>query len=249
VHGLGGAVLRFKDLARHMAPDQPFYGIQPQGMDGEMPILRSVEEMASCYITEMRKVHAEGPYYIGGYSFGGLVAFEMARQLQAEGQEVAFLGLLDTYPGKPKSTAGLLGTLLSLPLEQQTAYVTSKITKYRRGLRRRFDALFLPKALKEVRRILAIAEVAYRPQEYFGSATWIRASEKGLRGVHNPQDDWSTWVTGGVEIHEIEGDHGSIMKEPMVGVFAKRLHSCLAEAQRKRSQETVATPLTVETCQ
>jgi len=243
VHGLGGAVLRFQELARHMAPDQPFYGIQPQGIDGEMPFLDCVEEMASRYIAEMRKVQPEGPYYIGGYSFGGLVAFEMARQLNTGGEAVAFLGLVDTYPGKPKSNAVLLSTLFGLPREQQIAYVTRKITKYRRGLRRRFDALFLPKPLKEARRILALAEMAYQPQTYFGNATWLRASEKALRGLDNPQDDWSAWVRGGVEILEIDGDHGSIMKEPMVSVLAEKLRTCLAEAQQRYEQGAATAPV------
>ena len=241
VHGLGGAVLRFKDLARHMAPDQPFYGIQPPGMDGEAPLLHSVEEMAARYIIEMKKVQAEGPYYIGGYSFGGLVAFEMARQLESAGEEVAFLGLLDTYPGRPKTTSMLLGTLMKLPREAQVAYVRRKLTKYRRGLRRRFDSLFLPKALKEVRNVLAQAEMEYRPQTYMGSATWLRASEKTLRGTDNPQDDWSNWVAGGVEIVEIDGDHGSIMNEPTVAVFADTLRNCLAKAQERYSERAAVT--------
>ena len=233
VHGLGGAVLRFQELARHMAPDQPFYGIQPQGINGDMPFLRSVEEMAACYVREMRKSQPEGPYYIGGYSFGGLVAFEMARQLQADGQEVGLLALLDTYPGKAKSKAVLLSTLLALPREQQAAYVARKLKKYRRGLRRRFDALFLPKPLKEIRKILARAEAMYQPQVYAGSASWLRASEKALRGLDNPQDDWSKWIAGGVQIQEIDGDHGSIMKEPMVSVLAYKLRLCLAQSQER----------------
>jgi amino acid adenylation domain-containing protein len=248
VHGLGGAVLRFEHLARRMAPDQPFYGIQPQGIDGGMPFLHSVEEMAACYIIEMRKVQPEGPYFIGGYSFGGLVAFEMARQLQADGQEVAFLGLVDTYPGKAKSNTVLLSTLLALPRQQQIAYVTRKLNKYRKGLRRRFDALFLPKPLKEVRKILAQAELAYQPQPYFGTTTWLRATEKGLRGLDNPQDNWSTWAIGGVQVHEIDGDHGSIMNEPMVSILAEKLRSCLEKARRKSSQDAVAVPVTMEAC-
>jgi thioesterase domain-containing protein/acyl carrier protein len=250
VHGLGGAVLRFQELARHMAPDQPFYGIQPQGIDGGMPFLDSVEQMASCYIREMRKLQLEGPYFIGGYSFGGLVAFEMARQLRAGGQEVAFLGLVDTYPGKAKSNAVLLGTLLALPVRQQIAYATGKMKRYGRGLRRRFDTVFLPKPLKQVRKILAKAELAYQPQVYFGSATWLRASEKTLRGSDNPQDNWSQWVSGDVEIQEIDGDHGSIMKEPTVTILAEKLRSCLVKAQQKyQEEEEIATRAFFETCQ
>jgi amino acid adenylation domain-containing protein len=250
VHGLGGGVLRFQDLARHTAPDQPFYGIQPVGFDGNgengsagengggQPFLRTVEDMAARYILEMRNVQPEGPYYIGGYSFGGLVAFEMARQLEAGGEEVGFLGLLDTYPGKPKSNAVLLSTLFRMPRGQQIAYVSSKLTKYGRGFRRRWDALFLPKTIKQIRSILAEAEMAYQPKDYSGSAVWIRASERALRGADNPEDDWSRWVHGGVRIVEIEGDHGSIMKEPTVAVFAERLRECLAEAQAEHGHGT-----------
>ena len=171
----------------------------------------------------------------------------MARQLEAGGEEVAFLGLLDTYPGRPKTKAMLLGTLLKMPREAQVGYVRQKLTKYRRGLRRRFDSLFFPKALKEIRNVLAKAEMEYTPQMYFGSATWLRASEKTLRGADNPQDDWSTWVAGGVEIQEIDGDHGSIMNEPTVAVFAQTLRNCLSKAQQKYS-EVASAAIPVEAC-
>jgi aspartate racemase len=243
VHGLGGAVLRFQELARHMAPDQPFYGIQPQGINGEMPVLSSVEQMAARYIGEMRKFQPEGPYYIGGYSFGGLVAFEMARQLQGDGQEIGLLALLDTYPGKAKSKAVLLSTLLTLPWEQQSAYVAGKLKKYRRGLRRRFDALFLPKALKQIHKSLAHAEAVYQPEVYCGAATWFRASEKALRGLDNPEADWANWAAAGVEIQEIDGDHGAIMREPMVGVLAQQLRASLEKAQHPHLKNRFVTPV------
>jgi thioesterase domain-containing protein len=191
-------------------------------------------------VTEIRKVQPEGPYFIGGYSFGGLVAFEMARQLAADDQEVGLLALVDTYPGKAKSKAVLLSTLLTLPIEQQTAYVGRKITKYRRGIRRRFDALFLPKPLKQVRKTLAHAELTYQPQVYFGAAAWFRASEKALRGLDDAGNDWSKWIAAGVETYEIDGDHGSIMKEPMVTVLAEKLRSCLAKAQQKTAEGEMA---------
>jgi len=90
--------------------------------------------------------------------------------------------------------------------------------------------------------------MAYQPQTYFGNATWLRASEKALRGLDNPQDDWSAWITGGVEILEIDGDHGSIMKEPMVSVLAEQLRTGLAEAQQAHGQCAAAAPMTVGAC-
>ncbi len=236
IHGLGGTVLRFNALARQMGTDRPFYGVQAQGLEGDRAFHTSVEEMAAFYIKEIRALQPEGPYNVGGYSLGGLIAFEMARQLQADGQEVGVLALLDTYPGKPKSNKLLIRTLVKLPRSEQMAYMAQRAKRIRRGIKRRFEALFLPRPLKEVRRVFAVAEEKYKPQVYFGSATWFRATEKGLRGVDNPTDDWSKWVTGGVEVHEILGDHGSILKEPDVRYLAESLRTCLNRSEEERAE-------------
>ena len=98
-----GHVLFYRDLAHHLGPDQPVYAFQPLGLDGTQPPHTQIEEMASHYIEEMRALQPEGPYYLGGSSSGGLIAFEMAQQLHAQGQEVGLLAFFDTYaPGFPK---------------------------------------------------------------------------------------------------------------------------------------------------
>ena len=238
VHGLGGTVLRFRDLAEHLGPDQPFYGVQAQGLDGERPFHTRVEEMATFYVKEIRQLQPEGPYYIGGYSLGGLIAFEMARQLLGEGQEVALLALFDAYP--TRRDAYDLKNSFTLPLNEQRAYWTHRIKSIRKGVRRRFDSLFLPRPLKEVRRVFAAAEQAYSPQVYFGSATWFRTTEKGLRSMNNPQDDWAKWVTGKVEVYEIEGDHGNVLREPQVGHLAEKLSACLKRAQQNSAKSALS---------
>jgi phthiocerol/phenolphthiocerol synthesis type-I polyketide synthase E len=96
MHGAGGTVLLYRDLSRHLGDDQPFYGLQSQGLDGSCPPLTKVEEMAALYVTEIRRVQSHGPYFLGGYCLGGTVAFEVAQQLQAEGESVALLALFDT---------------------------------------------------------------------------------------------------------------------------------------------------------
>jgi len=103
VHGLGGTVMRFHELARHMVPDQPFYCFQAQGMDGKLPCLDRVEDMAALYLEHLRAVQPQGPYFLGGYSFGGLVALEMARRLVERQEEVRALTLVDTYLPAPKN--------------------------------------------------------------------------------------------------------------------------------------------------
>lgn len=98
VHGVGGEVLSFVCLARHLAPDQPFYGIGagPRGEIASSGL--HIEEMATNYIEEIRTVQREGPFFLGGYSFGGSVAFEIAQQLVAQGHKVALLAILDHTP-------------------------------------------------------------------------------------------------------------------------------------------------------
>ncbi|MBE9165412.1 non-ribosomal peptide synthetase [Tychonema sp. LEGE 06208] len=96
VHPIFGVVFPYVELAFGLGENQPFYGLQPKGIDGESSPLTSIEDMAADYIAALRTVQPKGPYFLGGWSFGGLVAFEMAQQLLAAGDEVALLAVLDT---------------------------------------------------------------------------------------------------------------------------------------------------------
>jgi phthiocerol/phenolphthiocerol synthesis type-I polyketide synthase E len=96
VHGAGGNVLIYRQLSKRLGADQPFFGLQSQGLDGKLPILRTVEEMASLYVNEIRRVRPYGPYLLGGYCGGGTIAFEVAQQFLALGKDVALLALFDT---------------------------------------------------------------------------------------------------------------------------------------------------------
>jgi len=98
VHGAGGDVLwGYANLAKHMDPDQPIYGIKSRGQVG-MEEYTTLEEMAAYYVKEIRTFQSGGPYYLGGYSFGGNVAYEIARQLKAAGERIGVLALMDSAP-------------------------------------------------------------------------------------------------------------------------------------------------------
>ena len=97
VPGSGGNVIYFQDLARYLVPDRPFYGLQAVGLDGKSKPHTTIEEMAAHYIEAIQTVQPHGPYLLGGHSLGGQVAFEMAQQLQKQGQEVALLAIFDTF--------------------------------------------------------------------------------------------------------------------------------------------------------
>ncbi len=98
VPGIGGNVLCYGDLARQLGPDQPFYGLQARGLDEREQPFKRIEPMAAHYLSEVRKFQPSGPYRIGGSCFGGVVAYEMAQQLRAAGEEVELLFLLESWP-------------------------------------------------------------------------------------------------------------------------------------------------------
>ncbi|NML64817.1 amino acid adenylation domain-containing protein [Hymenobacter sp. RP-2-7] len=97
VHGAGLNVLLFNTLPRHMAADQPVYGLQAKGLDGVEAPLTTIEEMAQHYVEAIVAHNPTGPYALAGYSYGGIIAYEMSRQLLAAGRQISFLGMLDTY--------------------------------------------------------------------------------------------------------------------------------------------------------
>ncbi|MCC6943203.1 MAG: amino acid adenylation domain-containing protein, partial [Thermomicrobiales bacterium] len=106
VHSIDGDVLRFAALARFLGDDQPFYGLRAQGLEGTLSPLADVKEIAATYIAEIRRIQPVGPYFLGGYSGGGMIAFEMARQLQQGNAHVALLAIIDHLPvGSPREKA------------------------------------------------------------------------------------------------------------------------------------------------
>jgi len=97
VHDLGGSIGRFKQLSELLGADQPFYALRGQGREGDLPPHNTVEAMAAAYLPLVRGVQPHGPYYLGGYCLGGMIAFDMGRRLRAAGEAVAFLGILEGY--------------------------------------------------------------------------------------------------------------------------------------------------------
>ena len=227
VHGVGGNVVGFRDLALHLGADQPFYALQPQGLDGKRPCLTSIPQMAERYIQEIRRVQPEGPYRIGGYSFGGLVAYEMAQQLEAQGVDTALLALFDTYPGKVESRGSQLKKLLGLPLKERASFILKKGTFVLMTLRKRLELQMLPRALRNVKQACSKAAGEYDVKPYSGQVTLFRVKEKSVGSLHDPYAIWWRMAAGGVDLREISGDHLSLLKEPQVRLFAAELGHCL----------------------
>jgi non-ribosomal peptide synthetase component F/thioesterase domain-containing protein/acyl carrier protein len=249
VHGLGGNVLEFSDLARRLDDDQPFYGLQSQGLDGKQPLLTSVEDMAAHYLKEMRELQPSGPYFIGGRSLGGTIAFEMARQLRAEGHEIGLLALLDTYPAQParlgQRLVGHATNLRGLSLSGKFGYVAQKARFVPRKIKGRvwrtiYDSLqkfgrTLPRVLHSVTEFNSLAAHRYVPRAYDGQVTLFWACDD-LRASNDLVEGWRALATGGIEVQKIPGNHLDIIKEPHVAELANKLNECLQRAQVSSKQ-------------
>jgi surfactin family lipopeptide synthetase A len=234
IHGVNGAVVRFHALAQCLGADQPFYGLQPPGLDEGRPRYARTEDMAAHYLKEIRGVQPEGPFFLGGYSFGGCIAFEMAQQLAALGQQDTVVVLFDTlYPGggDSLSVSFALQKIFQLSSDERSKYLLRMATAPFRSLRRRVYVSRLPNNVKQIRKACLQAERNYQPQPYRGPVILFRSNHKPLGQVSDPHAGWSTCCTRGIEIHEVEGNHENILLEPQVRTVARLLKTCLEQAQ------------------
>jgi aspartate racemase len=265
VHALGGNVLEYYALAHYLGDGQPFYGLQSAGLDRKHAAHTRVEDMAAHYIKEMRELQPAGPYFIGGRSLGGMIAFEMARQLRAQGEGIGLLALLDTYPsGYAKllrdqttlrahldravsRTRAHLANLSSLSLSDKVLYLVAKSKfaprKMKSHVWRRVYSSFanlgrpLPRALQDIKELNSLAVREYVPQVYDGHVTLFWASSD-LRASVDFVEGWRALAGGGIDVREIPGSHLDIVKEPHVQELANKLGSSLEQAQTiERTQQ------------
>jgi aspartate racemase len=226
IHGVGGNVVGFHELAQHMKPDYPFYGLQSQGLDGKHACHTRIEDMAAHYLDEICTVQPKGPYQMGGFSLGGLVAYEMACQLLARGEEVGLLVLFDTYAGNPKPVNESLVDLLRHPTWAQLRQMPGAL---RKKIRRTVRMWRLPEGLKKVMNTNARAAELYRLRPYRGKATLLRAGDT-WRFSEDPCAGWGQLV-GALETIEIPGAHMDILREPHVSRLAEYLKGCIDRAR------------------
>jgi thioesterase domain-containing protein/acyl carrier protein len=223
VHPVGGNVLCYLDLARHLEPGQPFYALQsPDPGDG---IPASVEEMAAGYLRELRSVQPEGPYRLGGWSMGGLVAFEMARQLKRDGQEVEMVALIDTPPPPVEPDRS---PVADDDLRAWFALDLAGLPEYAG----RISLDDLPPSLFATFASNLRAGRAYARQPYAGSVTLFQAEETSA--AHGPDvlEGWRRSALGGVEASTLPGDHYSLLRGAAVERLARELTERLAVARQ-----------------
>jgi amino acid adenylation domain-containing protein len=235
IHGINGGVVRFHDLSQHLGTNQPFYGLQAQGLDPRYSCHTRTEDMAALYLEEIRKIQPQGPYLVGGYSFGGAIAFEIAQQLAAQGHEDTLVVLFDTnFPEREspsKSPKAALLTMFRASARVRRNYVSRIITAPKRSLQRWLHVTRLPRMAKKVRKACLQAESEYRPQPFAGRVILFRSNHKPLGQLRDPRAKWSECVTGGLESCEIAGNHENILLEPQVRLVAEHLKNYLESPQ------------------
>jgi amino acid adenylation domain-containing protein len=258
VHGDGLNVMVFNSMARNLDPLQPVFGLQPKGMSGLDEPDESIEEMAAYYISLITANHPHGPYLLAGYSFGGIVAFEMARQLRQSGHTVSMLAMFDTNVGNINYTDSRRGRLwqkiqLQVP---KMLFITRSFTKYPKDVLR-YQCHVIKRKWRSVLAGIGLAEL---PEKKQLSEHEKRVFEKHQQAYHKYEmkcfeicvdlfrvtqrlyflDDprylgWKRLAGKGVAVHEVPGDHRTFLLPPNDAVFADRLQAVI----NKRLQENV----------
>jgi acyl-CoA synthetase (AMP-forming)/AMP-acid ligase II/thioesterase domain-containing protein/acyl carrier protein len=258
VHGPGGQILNYAALAAHWDSDQPFYGVQARELvDGEPALYRTVEEMASHYVVEIRRVQPRGPYFLGGFCFGGQIAFEMAQQLQREGEPVALVALVESFVRQfPKSMAWrgakasrdfqriarkvflhLKQILFSSPRDAiaylgkriKNAFILAFLFFVRNlDLACRMIGARLPQAL-QLRDLTLIHYQAGRSYvtEPYPGSVVLFLAKETVET--SASDCRGDWesLVNGIETYELSCSHDNVLSEPNVQTLAAKLRECI----------------------
>ncbi|MBD2281593.1 thioesterase domain-containing protein, partial [Aphanizomenon flos-aquae] len=246
IHPGGGNVLCYQHLASYLSSEQPFYGLQSVGLNPQNEPHTSIEQMATYYIQELQTIQPHGPYFLSGWSSGGLVAFEMAQQLSRQGEQIALLALLDSYSSmtaqaqEPKDDLAQLVELVvellkedsdlyleqmrEFSYEEQLIYVIEQ-AKQKNLIPDDFDLAEAHSFLK-VNKLNDQAADNYQAQYYPGSIVLFQASETDA----SFKSTWNELVEH-IETYVVPGNHQNMVKPPHVQTLAQKLQKSLEQAQ------------------
>jgi non-ribosomal peptide synthetase component F/thioesterase domain-containing protein len=249
VHGAGGNILIYRDLAKHLAPHVAFYGLQSKGLDRKSPCFTRIEDMAAHYVKEIQAIQLRGPYYLGGYCMGGNIAFEMARILKQQGNEVALVAMFDSHNSQTiwerKSFSRRLSILLQkvgfhvgnitgLNIKQIPQYLHEKIRMMLEILSGRAVTLFAkwtgktsgggtdPGIGSYIQDMNHLALRDYQPGVYEGRITIFRP-ERNYSSLSDPTLGWGAVALGGIDTVELPVNPHAMLVEPYVKELAATL--------------------------
>ncbi|GAA3507035.1 amino acid adenylation domain-containing protein [Streptomyces showdoensis] len=250
VHAVGGSVVPYLPLARLIDPDQPLYGLEDPGLDGG-PVTASLTDLAARYVEAIRAVQPHGPYHLGGWSLGGVVAAEMARLLTAAGETAPLVVMLDTgmppylgeaLPDRAVLLGGFVHDLAGLAGVPAPRYDEAAL----RGLTpdRQDEALLdlleraalVPEGIRDdMRERIRVFEantralLRHRPGPVDGRLVLLSAQQQPRRPKTRP---WRVLARGGFELHTVPGDHHTMLQQPHLTALARSLSGVLERLVR-----------------
>ena len=253
VHHLGGQALTYEPLAKALGPDQPFYAFQSPLVSRAEIRETSIEELASIYVKDLRAFFPQGPYLLGGTSFGGLVAFEMAQQLYAQGVEPGLLVLFDTsVPGSEERVGAIdqVSIFWRNLRKEGVPYLARKASEKREQwaewlLRRVHDTAYCFYRLtgqdispglrySQVEKMHWRALVRSSCKTYPGKVTLLRALDRSPENLgmrEDPALGWEKLAAGGLEILDVRSGHNTMLREPFVQNVAEKLKTLLPQLE------------------
>lgn len=248
VHGEGLNVLIFNNIAMNVDPEQPVYGIQSRGLNGKDEVPDTIEDLAKLYNDEILEQNPVGPYAIAGYSFGGYVGIEMARQLQAQGKEVIMLAMLDVNYKTPEyhlppsklirtklvRQVHKAGFILKSLMRQPGVTINYQLLmiKHRLGLVDVSNPDNFPDYMMRIIEKLRAAVHNYEMRPYNGVIHLLRCKVR-IYFVDDPIFlGWRPFALKGVKIYDVDGDHRDMLLPPNDVNFARVLQQCLDECNK-----------------
>jgi amino acid adenylation domain-containing protein len=254
VPGVGGNVLCYSDLARLLGPERPFYALQSRGLSGSERPLTRIEDIAAAFLAEIREMQPRGPYQLLGTCIGGIVAYEMAQQLRAAGQEVKPLLLIEAWPPPPKPTRRLragarpraalhiianrlrlyVTTFAALHGRQRLDYVKERLNLLRQMMAQRdvFRGDRTEFYLESVTQANQDAFEHYQPGLYAGRAVLFYATERDVAPSDDRRLTWHELITGELDVRPMPGaDSGLMLVEPHVRPLAQQIIGCIDSPQ------------------
>jgi len=261
--GVGGNVLTFHDLSKHLGPHQPCYALQSRGLGGTEEPLTRIEDMAEYHLEDIKRVQPEGPYYLCGSSFGGMVAYEIAQQLHQKGEAVAMVALFDTYgPDYPKKLPGItrgrmrlyrfsqtvekhVRNLIDVDWPGKVAYMRLRAPSFFYRLKRKQITRYreirypMPMNLREVRKAnIKASRYVYQPRSFGGRMVVFRASRQPFGFIPDPLLGWGGHSGENFDVIEVVGNHDTLLWEPRIGEVAKKFKEYLIDTQKWKNDNS-----------
>jgi amino acid adenylation domain-containing protein len=235
VHHVSGDITAYRDLANYLGDTRAVYGIRVPELDTNETPLDQVEAMATRYVAEVRAIQPKGPYLLGGHSAGAHIAFEMAQQFRAAGEEVALLAILEADArrnGRRRSLTDTvrfqLDSVTRIPRGQRVTYLWRKFIRAPQSADPAVNAA-VDETKNPVWKAMERAVQRYKPRAYPGAVTLFRATDRRVTGTYSRTLGWGKLARGGVRVVDVPGSHATVLRPGSEPPMAAKLRACLDE--------------------